>query len=145
MAIAAAGQIVAVVNGKTIGMYRSERESPAMLAVIDAVIKAHDFRAVQLNESKVACAPQKPRSRGVMPTLPDCHIDVADIVLQLNWVQLVGDTGYVGGFRTEVPRNTDKPRTLAFCLLAVGQRNVWDGLKYVEVEKPRDCASGGKH
>jgi hypothetical protein len=140
MAIAAASEIRVELAGKSIAMYRSASKSSTLREIVTAVIDAYDFREAKIGESRVVCA-----SRRARPVTPSCNIDVADVILQLNSVQIMNDSGYVGGLRTEVPPGGDKARTTAFCLLAVRQHNGWQGVRYASVSVPRDCTSDGKH
>jgi hypothetical protein len=140
MAIAAASQIGIEMAGKSVGVYRSAAKSSTLREIVTAVIAAYDFREVTLGESRVVCA-----SRRARPVTPSCNIDVADVILQMNSVQITNDSGYVGGLRTEVPPGSDKARTTAFCLLAVRRHHGWEGVRYASVNSPRDCTSDGKH
>jgi len=145
MGIAAAGQIKLMAPGKSVGMYRTEQQPPTLRALVDKVIAVYDFKEVHVGEATVGCARRERAAARVVSAVPACGIDVADVLVQFNSVQIARDTGYVGGYVTEVLRGESRARTSAFCILTARHGADWVGVTNVTVPAPRDCANDRKH
>jgi hypothetical protein len=147
MGVAAAAQVITVVPDRVIGLYQASSPSSLSGRLVASVIGAYGFVAIRNRDAQMVCAPV-PTGRGrltVVESSPNCGFDVAEVLVQFNSIQIVRDTGYVGGLMAEIPRGTSRVRTTAFCILAARHESGWDGVKYGTVDVPQDCASDRKH
>jgi hypothetical protein len=145
MATVAASQISEIANGRTVALYRTNSQSPVISGMESSVLETYDFREIRPGDEAYKCTPQQRRARSMMDALPNCTINVAELLVQLNSVQLMGDSGYVGGLITQAVRGETRPRTTAICLTAVRRGAAWLAATHSEVPTPRDCAQDRKH
>jgi hypothetical protein len=147
MGVAAAAQVRTVVPDQVIGLYQASSPSSLSGRLVASVIEAYGFVSVRSRDAQMICAPT-PARRGQLTAIessPNCAFDVAEVLVQFNSIQIVRDTGYVGGLMAEIPRGTRRVRTTAFCILAAHHGSGWDAVKYGTVDMPQDCASDRKH
>lgn len=147
MGVAAASQMQPVVPDRVIGLYETASTSSLSYRLVRSVIDAYGFVAIHTRDAQMVCAPTPKRLGKVtaIESSPSCAFDLAEVLVQFNSIQIVRDTGYVGGLMAEIPRGTSRVRTTAFCILAARSATGWDGVKYGTVEVPQDCASDRKH
>lgn len=145
MAIAAASQLKDVAKGRVVAMYQTNSQSPILRGIHSNVIETYGFREIHPGDEAYQCTPQQRKGRSMSDALPNCTINVADMLLQLNSVQMTNDSGYVGGLVTQTVRGETRPRTTAICLLAVRKGAAWVAASHSDVPTPRDCAQDRKH
>jgi hypothetical protein len=147
MGVAAASQVKTVVPDRVIGLYETASTASLSYRLVRSVIDAYGFVAIHTRDAQMICAPvpQKRAKLTAIESSPSCAFDLAEVLVQFNSIQIVRDTGYVGGLMAEIPRGTSRVRTTAFCILAARSGTGWDAVKYGTVEVPQDCASDRKH
>jgi hypothetical protein len=89
--------------------------------------------------------PKRAGLRGTGATGQTCGLDVVEVLMQINSVQIMRDSGYVGGYLTEVVASEGRPKAVAYCFVAVYRRDQWIDVKNSLVKEPRDCAADRKH
>jgi hypothetical protein len=89
--------------------------------------------------------PNRPGLRGGRQEKPTCGLDMVDVLLQVNSVQILRDSGYVGGWITQVFPGEDRAKSAAFCFIAVWRQQAWIDVRNSLVKEPRDCAADRKH
>jgi hypothetical protein len=146
MGVAAAAQVKTVVPNQVIGLYQASTPSSLSGRLVASVIGAYGFVSVRSRDAQMVCTPIPKRGQLTpIESSPNCGFDVAEVLVQFNSIQIVRDTGYVGGLMAEIPRGTSRVRTTAFCILAAHHESGWDAVKYGTVDVPQDCASDRKH
>jgi hypothetical protein len=128
-----------------VGLYQGEDPRAPLYPIVKIVLDQSAYQEIHQGQTKVACTmPQRPGLRGTRGTTPTCGLDRVDVLLQMTSVQIMRDSGYVGGYITQVFKDEDRPRTLSFCFIAVW-RGEWIDVKNSMVKEPRDCAADRKH
>jgi hypothetical protein len=147
MASVAIRQSRFLTSQKIVGIYQSNDPKAPLYPIIKKIFEENAYREIHQGQAKVACTvPTRPGLRGGSSSQQrTCGLDVVDVLLQVTSVQIAGDSGYVGGYMTEVMRGEDRPRSRAFCFMAFRQSNVWVDVRNSLVKEPRDCASDRKH
>lgn len=146
MAAVAMRQTRLLTSTKIVGLYQGDDPRAPLYPIINAILNEHPFREIHQGQTKIACTvPTRPGLRGSGQTRPTCGLDVVDVLLQVNSVQIMGDTGYVAGYLTEVLPGEDRPRSSVYCFIAVARNNAWVDVRNSLVKEPKDCTSGGKH
>jgi hypothetical protein len=145
MAVAATSQLHAMANGRTIGLYQTNSKSSTIRGIVNALIEVYGFHEVHPGEDGVQCTGQKRRAPTMSDALPICTINIADMLWQVNSVQMTRDSGFVGGLLTEAVKGDSRPRTTGLCVMATRHGNDWVGVRWVMVPTPRDCAQDRKH
>jgi hypothetical protein len=145
MAVATAGLIKEIASGRSVAVYQTNSQSPVMRGLVNGAIETYGFRELRPGDEAYQCTPQQRRARSMMDALPNCTIDVAEILIQFNSVQMTKDSGYVGGLMTQAVRGETRPRTTAFCLMSARRGPAWMGTSHTVVPTPRDCADDRKH
>ena len=75
---------------KSVGMYQAISQSPVLRDMVKTVIEVYGFTEVEPGKSKVTGGPSV-RSRTKVAAVSTCRIDVADVLLQLDALQVVND------------------------------------------------------
>lgn len=131
---------------KTVGLYQGDDPRHDLYPIVKRVLEENPFREIHRGETKVACTvPRRPGLRGGGTSTPTCGLDIVNVLMQVNSVQIRADSGYVGGYLTEVLPGEDRPRSSAFCFIAVYRKGAWVDVKNSLVKEPRDCASDRRH
>jgi hypothetical protein len=146
MASVAMRQSRFLTSTKTVGLFQGDDPKAPLYPIIKKIFEQNPYREIHSGQAKVACTvPTRPGLRGGSSTQRTCGLDRVDVLLQVTSVQIAGDSGYVGGYITEVMRGEDRPRSQAFCFMAFRQANAWVDVRNSMVKQPRDCASDRKH
>ena len=146
MGVAAASRIKEMASGRTVGMLRHVSDAfPGLHATVDAMIAAYGFREIRSGEAKITCTTRPARGRGGSAAVVDCGFDIADVLVQLNWLQIDRDSGYVGGYLTQVLKGESRSRSTAFCVVSARHGADWIGVQNTWVGEPRDCSRDRKH
>ena len=134
---------------KTIGVYQPDDARHPLHPIVSLVLMDNpSFRTIGKGEMQVACTvPTAAGLRGVGARARVCGLDRADVLYQLISVQVMRDSGYVGGFVTQVFKGEDRPKTLVFCFISVWRPQVraWEDVRNSLVREPLDCSAGKKH
>ena len=129
-----------------VGLYQADDPKAPLYPIVKTILEQNSFQEIHEGQTKVACTtPQRPGLRGTRATTPTCGLDRVDVLLQVTAVQIMNDSGYVGGYITQVFKDEDRPRTFAFCFIAVWKQGDWLDVKNSLVKEPMDCTAGKKH
>ena len=132
-------------QAKRVGLYQGEDPRAALYPIVKTILEQNAFQEIHQGQTKLACTmPQRPGLRGRGGTTPTCGLDRVDVLLQVTAVQIMGDSGYVGGYITQVFPGEDRPKTSAFCFIAVWTQGDWADVKNSLVKEPMDCTAGKK-
>ena len=133
--------------GNTVGLFQWEDPRHPLYPIVKTILEQNAFREIHKGEMQVACTvPDRPGLRGGNRNQNRvCGLDRADVLLQVISVQIMRDSGYVGGYMTQVYRDEDRPKTTAFCFIAVWRQRSWVDAHNSLVKEPRDCAADRKH
>jgi hypothetical protein len=144
MAASAMKQARFLALDRTIGLYQSDDPRHPLHPIVKLVLDGNaNFREIHKGEMQVACSvPDRPGLRGTRPQDRVCGLDRADVLFQLAATQIMRDTGYVGGYITQVFKGEDRPRTAVFCFLAVWRKGTgWEDVRNSLVKEPLDCSA----
>src|SRR5689334_9127093 len=133
---------------KTIGVYQSDDPRHPLHPIVKLVLDGNaNFREIHKGEMQVACSvPDRPGLRGTRPQDRVCGLDRADVLFQLTTTQIMRDSGYVGGYITQVFKGEDRPKTAVFCFISVFRKGTgWEDVHNSLVKEPLDCSAGKKH
>jgi hypothetical protein len=134
---------------KTIGVYQSDDPRHPLHPIVKIVLEENkSFRTIQKGQMQVACSvPLRPGLRTVRVDDRVCGLDRADVLYQVMAVQIMRDSGYVGGYITQVFKGEDRPKTTVFCFISVWrpQTRMWEDVRNSLVKEPLDCSAGKKH
>jgi hypothetical protein len=134
--------------GNTVGLYQSDDPRHPLYPIIKLVLDENRFREIHKGEMQLACnVPDRPGLRGTKSQDRVCGLDRADVLYQVIAVQIMRDSGYVGGYITQVFKGDDRPKTAVFCFIAVWRPQVhaWEDVRNSLVKEPLDCSAGKKH
>jgi hypothetical protein len=149
MAASAMKQTRFLTLDKTIGVYEPADARHPLHPIVSLVLMDNpSFRAIGKGEMQVACdVPSRPGLRAARTTERVCGLDRADVLYQVISVQVMRDSGYVGGYVTQVFKGEDRPKTLVFCFISVWRPQVraWEDVRNSLVKEPLDCSAGKKH
>lgn len=146
MASVAMRQSRFLTSTRTVGLYQGDDVNAPLHPIIKYVLERNPYREISPGEAKIACTvPRRAGLRGTGPTGSTCGLDVVDVLLQINSVQIMRDSGYVGGYITEVVPSEGRPKAVAYCFIAVYRHDEWIDVKNSLVKEPRDCAADRKH
>ena len=149
MAASAMKQARFLTLGSTVGVYQSDDPRHPLHPIVELVLEGNvPFRAIRKGEMQVACTmPTSAGLRGTGARSRVCGLDRADVLYQLISVQVMRDSGYVGGYLTQVTKGEDRPRTTVFCFISVWrpQQRAWEDVRNSLVREPLDCSAGRKH
>lgn len=147
MAAAAMKQSRFLTRGSTVALYQWDDPRHPLYPIVKLVLEENDFREVHRGQVQLACTvPDRPGLRGGNRNAGRvCGLDRADVLLQVINVQILRDSGYVGGYITQVFKGEELPKTAVFCFIAVWQRNQWQDVHNSLVKEPMDCSAGRKH
>lgn len=149
MAASAMKQSRYLTLGNTVGVYLSDDPRHPLYPIVKIVLEQNQsFRAIQKGEMQVACTvPLHPGIRTVRVSDRVCGLDRADVLYQVMAVQIMRDSGYVGGYITQVLKGEDRPKTTVFCFISVWrpQTRIWEDVRNSLVKEPLDCSAGKKH
>jgi hypothetical protein len=133
-------------QAKRVGLYQGEDPRAPLYPIVKTILEQNAFQEIHQGQTKVACTmPQRAGLRGTGARAPTCGLDRVDVLLQVTSVQIMRDSGYVGGYITQVFKDEDRPKTFAFCFIAVWRQGDWDDVHNSLVKEPRDCAADRKH
>lgn len=141
MAAVAIRQSRFMTSTKSVGLFQGNDTRAPMYPIINVVLDNNRYQEIHAGEVTFVCTPKPPGPRGAPPPPPTCGFDVVDVLMQITSVQIVRDTGYVGGYLTDVMPNQTRPIATPYCFLAVQRDGVWYDLKSVEVKEPRHCTA----
>jgi len=134
---------------KTVGLYQSDDPRNALYPIVKIVLEDNKFREIHKGEMQLACTvPDRPGLRGGNRNQDRvCGLDRADVLMQVIAVQIMRDSGYVGGYITQVFKGEDRPKTMVFCFMSVWrpQSRMWEDVHNSLVKEPLDCSAGKKH
>ena len=146
MAAVAIRQSRFMTSTKTVGLYQGDDVRAPLYPIIKHVLERNAYREIRPGEAKIACTvPRRAGLRGSGAAGQTCGLDVVDVLLQINSVQIMRDSGYVGGYLTEVIPNEGRPKAIAYCFIAVHRGDIWYDVRNSIVKEPRDCAADRKH
>ena len=147
MAASAMKQSRFLTLGNTAALYQWDDARHPLYPIVKLVLEENSYREVHRGQMQVACTvPDRPGLRGGNRNQARvCGLDKADVLLQIITVQIMRDSGYVGGYITQVFKGEDRPKTAVFCFIAVWRQNQWLDVHNSLVKEPMDCSSGKKH
>lgn len=147
MAAAAMKQSRFLTLGNTVGLYQWDDVRHPLYPIVKLVLEENSYREIHRGQMQVACSiPDRPGLRGGNRNQGRvCGLDKADVLLQVINVQIMRDSGYVGGYITQVFKGEDRPKTSVFCFIATWQQNQWLDVHNSLVKEPVDCSAGRKH
>jgi hypothetical protein len=131
----------------TVALYQWDDVRHPLYPIVKLVLEGNTFREIHRGQMQLACSvPDRPGLRGTSRNQDRvCGLDRADVLLQVINVQIMRDSGYVGGYITQVFKGEDRPKTTVFCFISVWQRNQWEDVHNSLVKEPADCSAGRKH
>ena len=132
---------------RTVALYQGDDPRHPLYPIIKAVLDENPFREVHRGEMQLACTvPDRPGLRSANRNAGrTCGLDRADVLLQIITTQIMRDSGYVGGYITQVFAGEERPKTAVFCFIAVWRaQRVWEDVHNSLVKAPSDCAAGKK-
>jgi hypothetical protein len=132
---------------KSVALFQGDDPRHPMYPIIKAVLDDNRYREVHRGEMQLACtvpdrAGLRTANRNAGRT---CGLDRADILLQIITTQIMRDSGYVGGYMTQVLPGDERPKTTVFCFIAVWRQRAWEDVHNSLVGQPGDCSAGKKH
>lgn len=134
---------------KTVGLYQSEDPRHPLYPIVKIILEDNKFREIHKGQMQLACnVPDRPGLRGGNRNQDRvCGLDRADVLIQVIAVQIMRDSGYVGGYMTQVFKGEDRPKTTVFCFISVWrpQARAWEDVHNSLVKEPLDCSAGKKH
>jgi len=145
MAVVTVSQVKELAHGRSVAVYQTDSRSPVIRGLVTGAVETYGYREIHPGDEAYQCTPQQRRARSMMDALPNCTINVAEILIQFNSVQMTKDSGYVGGLMTQAVRGETRPRTTAFCLMSARRGPAWIAIGHSVVPTPRDCADDRKH
>jgi hypothetical protein len=147
MAASAMKQMRFMAPGNTIGVYQWDDLRHPLYPIVKAVLEENPFREIHKGQMQVACSvPDRAGLRGTRSQDRVCGLDRADVLLQVISVQVMRDSGYVGGYITQVFKGEDRPKTAVFCFISVWRGPAgWEDVHNSLVKEPLDCSAGKKH
>jgi hypothetical protein len=147
MAAAAMRQSRFLTLEKTVALFQWDDPKHQLYPIVKIVLEENRFREVHRGEMQVACSvPDRPGLRsGNRNSGRVCGLDRADVLLQVITTQIMRDSGYVGGYITQVYSGEDRPKTAVFCFIAVWRPSGWQDVHNSLVKEPADCSAGRKH
>jgi hypothetical protein len=149
MAASAMKQSRYLTLGNTVGLYQSDDPRHPLYPIVKLIFDGNpSFREVHRGQMQVACSvPDRPGLRGTRPQDRVCGLDRADVLYQVTTAQIMRDSGYVGGYVTQVFKGEDRPKTAVFCFISVWRTEyrMWEDVRNSLVGEPRDCSAGRKH
>ena len=147
MAASAMKQSRFMTLGNTVGLFQWDDPRHPLYPIVKLVLEDNTFREIHKGEMQVACSvPDRPGLRGASRNQDRvCGLDRADVLLQVISVQVMRDSGYVGGYITQVYKGEDRPKTSVFCFISVWRQNHWEDVHNSLVKEPLDCSAGKKH
>jgi hypothetical protein len=148
MAASAMKQARFLALDKTVGLYQSDDPRHPLHPIVKLVLDGNvNFREIHKGEMQVACSvPDRPGLRGTRPQDRVCGLDRADVLFQVTTTQIMRDSGYVGGYITQIFKGEDRPKTFVFCFISVFRRGAgWEDVHNSLVKEPLDCSAGRKH
>jgi hypothetical protein len=149
MAASAMKQSRFLTQDKTVGLYQSDDPRHPLHPIVQIVLEDNKFREIHKGQMQVACSvPDRPGLRTANRNQDRvCGLDRADVLLQVTAVQIMRDSGYVGGYITQVFKGEDRPKTMVFCFISVWrpQGRTWEDVHNSLVKEPLDCSAGKKH
>jgi hypothetical protein len=133
--------------GNTVGLFQWDDMRHPLYPIVKIVLENNSFREIHKGQMNVACSvPDRPGLRGTDRSQARvCGLDRADVLLQLMTVQIMRDSGYVGGYITQVYKGEDRPKTTVFCFIAVWRQTQWEDVHNSLVKEPMECSFGRKH
>ena len=149
MAASAMKQTRYLTLGNTVALYQSDDPRHPLYPIVKLILEGNpSFREVHRGEMQVACSvPDRPGLRGTRSKDRVCGLDRADVFYQVTTAQIMRDSGYVGGYLTQVFKGEDRPKTVVFCFISVWrpQARTWEDVHNSLVKEPLDCSAGRKH
>ena len=148
MAASAMKQTRYLTLGNTVGLYQWDDMRHPLYPIVKLVLDGNtNFREIHKGQMNVACTvPDRPGLRGVdRGQARVCGLDRVDVLLQLMTVQIMRDSGYVGGYLTQVYKGDDRPKTTVFCFIAVWRQTQWEDVHNSLVKEPIECSFGKRH
>lgn len=148
MAASAMKQARFLTLGNSVGLYQSDDPRHPLYPIVKVILEQNPLREIHKGEMQLACTvPDRPGLRGANRNQDRvCGLDRADVLLQVMAVQIMRDSGYVGGYLTQVFKGDDRPKTLVFCFISVWRpQSGWEDVKNRLVKEPLDCSAGKKH
>jgi hypothetical protein len=132
---------------KTVGVYQWDDRGHPLHPIVREILDANGYREIHKGQMQLACSvPDRPGLRGGTRGRDRvCGLDRADVLMQVMSVQIMRDSGYVGGYLTQVYRGEDRPKTSVFCFIAVWRQQGWQDVHNSLVKEPQDCTFGRKH
>ena len=132
---------------KTVGVYQWGDAGHPLHPIVREILDANGYRESHTGQMQLACSvPNRPGLRGGNRNQDRvCGLDRADVLMQVMSVQIMRDSGYVGGYLTQVDKGEDRPRTSVFCFIAVWRQQRWQDVYNSLVKAPQDCTFGKKH
>jgi hypothetical protein len=132
----------------SVGLYQSDDPRHPLYPIVDLILQDNKFRVIRKGEMQLACnVPDRAGLRGTRGADRVCGLDRADVLYQVTAVQIMRDSGYVGGYLTQVLKGDDRPKTVVFCFISVWRPQVraWEDVHNSLVKEPLDCSAGKKH
>jgi hypothetical protein len=149
MAASAMKQSRFLTQDKSVGLYQSDDPRHPLHPIVQIILEDNKFREIHKGQMQLACSvPDRPGLRSNNRNQDRvCGLDRADVLLQVTAVQIMRDSGYVGGYITQVFKGEDRPKTMVFCFISVWrpQARAWDDVHNSLVKEPLDCSAGKKH
>ena len=127
---------------RTVGLYQGEDPRHPLYPIVKEILDHSPYREIHQGQTKVACTPAtRPGLRGTRAQAPTCGLDIVDVLLQVNNVQIMRDSGFVGGYITQVFPGEDRPKTSAFCFIAIWRQGTWEDRHNSLVKEPALCVA----
>jgi hypothetical protein len=132
---------------KSMGLYLPDDPRHPLYPIVKFALEENKFREIHKDQMQVACTVPAPNGlRGTGARDRVCGLDRADVLYQVMSVQIMRDSGYVGGYITQVFKGEDRPKTAVFCFISVWRTGTgWEDIRNSLVGQPQDCSAGKKH
>jgi hypothetical protein len=132
---------------KSMGLYVPDDRRHPLYPIVRLVLEENRFREIHKGDMQVACSvPTSNGLRGTGARDRVCGLDRADVLYQVISVQIMRDSGYVGGYITQIFKGEDRPKTAVFCFISAWRKGAgWEDVHNSLVSQPLDCSAGRKH
>lgn len=141
--VAAAGYAKGVISSRSIGVFQPTNADNRFLTMVQAVTNKWSYRPITPQEFHTVCGSN---SKGGSTSIngPSCSMFAVNAVLQINYIRMTRDSGFVGGSVTKVPSGQTRPETNHYCIVLVrAGKDEWKGVHAERIPDLRQCPRWG--
>jgi hypothetical protein len=142
LGVAAAGYAKGVISTRSIGVYQPTNADARFLRMIQAVTTKWSYRPITAQDFKVVCGKSDRGTQSINGR--SCSMYAVNAVLQINYIRMTRDSGFVGGSVTHVPTGATQSERNHYCIVLVRKgTDEWTGVHTERIPDVRQCPRWG--